>query len=463
MRRILCGTFLACLCVGYAWGQEVASTPASASTLSPPPTIALTVPVGATLQVALEKEVRVKKVGQPIHGLLVEPVYAFDREVIPVGSEVMGRVSEIEGLSGKTRLLAALNANFSPTRRTHVEFDEIILPEGRHLLIETVVTPGSGRVLQLVTTADKKEKKTPTGAASRKMKEAVAEADRKWRSAMAQIKEPGKMRRLARFAVAQLPVHPHYLDAGTVYFLELMKPLDFGSLPLTPPTSREAPSPSCSLLAHARLVTPLSSATVGRDAPVEALLSQPVFSGDRLVFPEGSLLQGSVAEAQPARRFGRNGKLRIRFRELALPHGMGQRVNASLEGVQADQGQQVRLDVESGAQSTSPKKRFLLTGLAVTLAVASYPDSPDIGVSSSSGNARPGAAGGAAGFGLVGILVGAFVRSQPLALAMGLYGAGRSGYSHFLARGRDVVFPKGTAMEIGFWLAGDCSDSAKPD
>jgi hypothetical protein len=34
-------------------------------------------------------------------------------------------------------------------------------------------------------------------------------------------------------------------------------------------------------------------------------------------------------------------------------------------------------------------------------------------------------------------------------MAMGALGASRSIYIHFLARGRDVVFPKNTAMQIG--------------
>jgi hypothetical protein len=32
---------------------------------------------------------------------------------------------------------------------------------------------------------------------------------------------------------------------------------------------------------------------------------------------------------------------------------------------------------------------------------------------------------------------------------MGALGAGRSVYVHFIARGREVVFPKNTAMQIG--------------
>ena len=50
---------------------------------------------------------------------------------------------------------------------------------------------------------------------------------------------------------------------------------------------------------------------------------------------------------------------------------------------------------------------------------------------------------------VVGIVIGATVHSQPLAIAMGAIGAGRSIYNNFVARGTDVVFAKHTAMEIG--------------
>jgi hypothetical protein len=34
-------------------------------------------------------------------------------------------------------------------------------------------------------------------------------------------------------------------------------------------------------------------------------------------------------------------------------------------------------------------------------------------------------------------------------MAMGAFGAARSVYVHFIARGHEVVFPKNTAMQIG--------------
>ena len=475
MRRILCAAFLVCVCVSWASPQDfhsylsspfvTASFVSPSAGASPSATVSLFVPAGTVLQVALVDEVRVKTKGQAIRGLLVETVYAFDQEVIPVGSEVLGRVVEIEGVSRKRRFFAALSFNFSPPRKVHVEFDEIILPDGMRIPMEAEVTPGSGRPLQLITTAQSAKKRTAKDAATEKMKEGVREAKRKWDEAMAQVKTPGRMRRLGRYAVEQLPVHPQYIDAGTVYFAELREPLDFGTKVFTPPAmAADEPLPSCSLLAHAQLLTPLSSATTQKDAPVEAILSRPLFAGDRLLFPQGSLLKGSVVLAQPARSFKRNGQLRIGFNELTLPGGLPQEVTTSIEGIQGGQDENVRLDLEGGTRPANSRKRYLFTGIAVGLAVASHQDSDaEDGVSSTQGGVREGISGGAAAFKVAGAVAGALVRSQSFSLWMGVFGAGRSVYSNFLSRGREVTFPKGTAMEIGFWLTENCDNSAQPD
>jgi hypothetical protein len=61
-----------------------------------------------------------------------------------------------------------------------------------------------------------------------------------------------------------------------------------------------------------------------------------------------------------------------------------------------------------------------------------------------------GAANGASGFKLIGTLVGAFAHSRVVATGFGAYGAAMSVYSHFLARGRDVVYPKDMSMVLEF-------------
>jgi hypothetical protein len=280
---------------------------------------------------------------------------------------------------------------------------------------------------------------------------------------MKQVHEPGKMHKIERYAVAQLPVHPQYIDAGTVYFAELEQPLDFGTEPLTPEiaASIDTPPPPGSSV-HVRLMTGLSSATARKDEEVEAVLSQPLFDGNRLVLPQGSRLEGSVVQARPARRLGRNGQLRMAFHKVVLPDGIEQKVEASLAGVQSGKGQDVTLDSEGGAEANSPKTRYLATGISVGLAFMSSLSDRDAGGGGAGGDTNNRAAGGAGGFKLVGIALGALVHSQPLGMAMGAYGASMSVYTHFIARGRDLEFPKNTAMQIAIGTRASAPSPGSP-
>jgi len=402
------------------------------------------------MQVALDREVRIKKVGQPIHGRVVEPVYALDRLVVPVGSEVTGEVTKIDAISAGKRTLSVLNADFTPLRNVEIGFNELVLSDGRHLPLHTRVTPDSGQIIQFVTAPETKSKKGIKDKASKKTNEAKQQAKQRWEAAMKQLKTPGRVHRLERYAESQLPVHAQYIPAGTVYFAELDDPLDFGSETMTSQMALSlggALAEDC--VVHARLVTPLSSATTQKGQEVEAVLSQPLFDGDRLALPQGSRLKGTVRQVQPARRLKRNGQLRIAFLELIPPDGTEQKVHATLEGVQAGKDANVKLDSEGGAEATTSKSRYLATAASLGLAAVSLGEDSDAVGGGSAGNASNRVAGGAAGFKLVGMVTGALVRSRAFGYSMGAYGAGMSVYSHFIARGQEVVFPKNTAMEIG--------------
>jgi type IV secretory pathway VirB10-like protein len=415
-----------------------------------PQLVSMTVPKGASLQVALDREVRVKSVGQPIHARMVEPVYALDRLVLPVGSEVIGEVTKIEGLSAGKRTLSVLNADFTPLRSVEIGFKEIVLPDGRHLPLHTSVTPDSGQVVQFVTAPETMSKKNIKDKATEKTEEAKQQAKQQWDAAMKQLKMPGRVHRLERYAQSQLPVHAQYIPAGTVYFAELDDPLDFGSEAMTPQLIASLGSPlpeGC--VVRARLLTPLSSATAQKGQDVEAVLSRPLFDGARLILPQGSRLKGTVRQVQPARRLKRNGQLRIAFLELIAPDGIEQKVHATLEGVQAGKDANVKLDSEGLAEATTSKSRYLATTVSLGLAAVSLRGDSDAVGTGSAGNVSNRVAGGAAGFKLVGMALGVLVRSRAFGYTMGAYGAGMSVYSHFIARGREVVFPKNTAMEIG--------------
>ena len=82
------------------------------------------------------------------------------------------------------------------------------------------------------------------------------------------------------------------------------------------------------------------------------------------------------------------------------------------------------------------------------LALASAHTDADARPGDVSGSTGARAAGGIGGFKLVGMAMGVFIHSQPLGMAMGAYGASMSVYSHFIARGQELVFPRNTAMQI---------------
>jgi type IV secretory pathway VirB10-like protein len=446
---------LVVLAAGAAVAQEIPEPqlkPGDARPANPleattgPQQIQLHLPVGTPIQVALPKELRVRKVGQAIEGRVVEPVYAFDQIVVPVGASVEGRISELGKLSGKQRTLSALNADFTPPRDVGVNFDAMVLPNGKRMPIETSVTPGSGRVLQFVTGAEPDKKKGVKDEAAEKTKEAKAQAKQQWDQAMQQIHTPGRAHRLVRWSQKLLPARPQYVPAGTVYFAELKTPLEFGQEMMTPEMAQSlgAKVPEGSLV-RARLLTPLTSASAQVGDAVDAVVSRPVFDGKALILPQGSHLKGTVLQVHPAGLWKKNGQLRLTFKELVPPEGVEQQVEATLAAVQAGKHANVKLDSEGGAEATTSKTRYLSTAVSLALAAASAhqdPDEPAVG----SPGAR--AAGGLNGFKLVGMTMGFLVKSRAFGYAMGAYGAANSVYSNFIARGQEVVFPKDTAMEV---------------
>lgn len=463
--RVVCATLLSLACTAGSAAQEQtpgasqeapplpqlqpgsarpASVQATAPNAQPPQRVTLTVPKGTSLQVALEREVRIKSVGQSVQAQLVEPVYAFDHLVVPVGSKIRGEVTRIEPVSGGKRTLAGLDGNFTPPRKIEVRFTDLKLADGKDIPLHTIVTPGSGQVLKFVSAPDKETKKTVKDLASEKTAEAKQQAKDQWDHAMKQLGTPGRIRRLERYAEAQLPLHYQYIPAGTMYFAELEEALDFGSEPLTAQMAeslgRALPEGS---VVHARLLTALSSATAQKGQDVEAVLSRPLLEGDRLILSQGSKLVGTVGQVQPARRMKKNGQLRIAFHQMVLPDGMEQKVQAALVGVQAGADGNVKLDSEGGAEATNSKSRYGKVALSLGLAA----------IASSDGDGDGGgpavSAGNSHGFKMVGIATTALARSRALSYVTGAYGAGMSIYRNFVARGHEVVFPKNTAMEIG--------------
>jgi hypothetical protein len=405
--------------------------------------------------VALDREVRVRNIGQQVHGKVMEPVYAFDKLVVPAGSDVNGRIAAIEGVSKRKRTVAALNGDFSPYREVHIDFDELILTDGRHLPLQTSVSRGASGVLQFVPAGAEKRvglKTTGRNMASQKVSEARRQVKQQWKTVKKQLHEPAKVHRIERYGMSQLPYHPQYMNAGESFDADLQRPLEFGTEPLRLETLSAigAPPPAGSVV-HALLVTPLNSSRSMKGDSVDAVISQPLVVSNHLFLPEGSHIRGSVLQSRPARRLGRNGQLRIVFHQVVPPSGTQQNVEASLEGVAVAKGEHLSLDSEGGAQVTTPRTRYLTTAISVALASSSIADHDrDAGLhGADGGDVGKGAANGASGFHFLGTIVGALAHSRVVASGFGFYGAAMSVYSHFLARGRDVNYPKDMSMLIG--------------
>ena len=315
MGLITSAILLIFLSAGLVYGQ--ADHPgASEAVAGTSEAVPLEVPAGTPLPVVLDKEVRIHKIGQPIHGKIAEPVYAFDKLVVPAGSEVNGSVTNIARVQALKRTVAALDANLSPTRDVAVTFDQLLMPDGRRVQLHTQVSPAPQGVLQFATATEPKNpaKESKENAAvklaSGKASETKQEISREWETARQQIAAPGKMHRLKRLVIAELPYHPQYFDAGTRFNAELLDPLNFGSEELTPDkVHMVGTTPAAGSVIHALLNTPLSSASVQKGAPVEAMMTEPLFTDSQLILPEGTLLKGSVLQVQPARSLHRNGQL----------------------------------------------------------------------------------------------------------------------------------------------------------
>jgi hypothetical protein len=110
--------------------------------------ISLTVPAGVPLRLYLIKRVS-KRFNAPVEARLLTPVYAFDHEVIPAGTQVLGHVSAVQPVSGWARARAVLGGDFSPLHVAQVEFTSLLLPDGRPMELRTIESPGLNSLVPL--------------------------------------------------------------------------------------------------------------------------------------------------------------------------------------------------------------------------------------------------------------------------------------------------------------------------
>ena len=460
---------LVSLCVPPSFFEEDAAPPASESLAQ----ISLNLPSGTPLRIALDQRTRVDHPGEIIHGKVVEAVYAFDQLVIPAGSIVGGRITTISPVSGVRRTLAYANGDFSPFHKYEVAFETLTLPDGRRLPIKTTTSPGTAEVVHLVSDPDKAKQKSAAGRAADnakqeakgKIQEAREQVHETWQEMMA----PGRIHRLKQFLLSQSPYRRQYLEPGMRFVADLDAPLEFGETTRTgEQLAAVGGEPVSDSTLKARLVAEVSSATATRGTVVTALLTEPLYSPThQLILPANSRLVGRVLQAKPAHKLHRNGELRVIFERIETSEeavqvlsqvqaqakhfqASSQAMIGNLEGVEVARSAHMKLDEEGGARTTDSKTRYLSTGLAVLLAAAAAHPDGERGATDAAGDPGVRTAAGGSGFRLTGAILSLAVKSTPVSIAFGAYGASASIYSNFLSRGHDVVLPKDTPLEIGF-------------
>ena len=400
-----------------------------------------TVPSGVPLRVALERRVAVKRVGEPIAGRLVDPIYVYDRLVLPAGSVVEGHIAAIGGVPIGRRLQALLCGNLTPPREVRAQFDALVLSDGSRLSLDTEPSHGTAHSVRIAKPSKKgEERKSPVQDARDRF---ATE-----RAAMLAFKAPGKLSRLKSRLFEMLPYHRQAWPAGTLFTSVLQEPLT-GLAPIRHEAATVSPAvaESDGQEVTARLLTPISSATARRGAPVEAVVTRPVFSADHtLLIPEGSRLFGDIVEAQRARFLHRNGKVLFAFRQMKLPARAAQGVQGYLAGVETNFEAHLAIDSEGATHVDSPKTRFIFPAIAAAAAGLSFhQDYNARGVPDWDIGGR--AESGAVGLGLIGTLL-AQAGPRALASSIAITGAAFSIYSNFIARGANVVLPANTPVKI---------------
>jgi len=419
--------------------------------------IPLNVNAGAPLRLYLTKRLPMR-IGEPVEGKLIAPVYAFDRIVIPAGAAVRGHVTTLDPVSKGRRVQAIIGGDFTPIHFARVEFTELVMPDGRTLPVRTNASEG----LATLYSPPRPNKKTAKKGGSRPAvltqakEQAQRQIESKTQSIIGLVRGPDKKERIEEFLVKKLPYRPQWYRRNTRFDAVLSQPLEFGTAKLPAESLRDIGLPAADSMAQARLLTPLNSRTAVLNGPVRAVIERPVYSPDRrLMLPEGVLITGHVRRVQRARWFHRGGQLRFTFDRVEPPDFLRtpaiptDRNQIQLAAAESDPASHVKVDSEGNAKATAPKTRLLAPAIALVLASrAADNDAGRNGTASTSGNYGGRSLGGFSGFGYLG--TAAAQSSKTVGAALGFYGLAVSVFSTVVSRGSEVGFPQNAVIDVRF-------------
>lgn len=415
------------------------SAPTAASSVLPhrPGSIPITaiLAAGLPLRVQIDHRYRMRK-GKPIEGRLIDPVYAGEHIVLPVSTRIYGDISGLTPIHGSKRIWARLNGDFTPLKQPVLHFSSVKLPDGSSLPIDAEASERTANMVKMGPPVKKKSRMQKIKAAIHAkfvgIKQGISNA----------FHSKHKSERALQILYGQLPYHPQDIWTGTEFDAVLTQPAIVPDpnanhlLPVTPPHGHIPPG-----TIDVRLITPLTSKTDKYGTPVKAVLTQPYLSKNHkdVILPNGTVLTGLVTQAKPARYWGRNGTLRFTFRQVKLPAGTTENVNAQMTAVEGRKGQNVTVDSEGGAHANSDKGKYMDPLVLGYLAGANALDTNQNQVD---------AATTSNGFGLPARILSILFVSGTTISVFAYYSAGQSVARRWIMRGHQVVFAKNTRMQL---------------
>lgn len=406
---------------------------------------------------------------ETIEARFAEPVWAFDRIVIPAGTEVHGQVTRLDPVPGMVRARAIVGGDFTPLKQAEVSFTSLSLADGRTLPLDTQSSQGLS-IVYVPPSAKKSKRKqntkpvNPSRVRQFLKQQAQSQINSRSRGFFDLIRGPNKREWVENFLLEKVPYHPQWYRAGTRFDAVLNQPLDFGDIVIRSEDLQALGTyPPPDSVVQMRILSNLSSSDADVGESMNGVLSEPLFSPDhKLVLPQGTRLNGKITLARPARMFHRGGQLRFAIEGLELPALAAEQnaqaaastahpepVQAQLTAVEADPGA-VKVDREGTAKATESKTRLLRPAIAALVAAHSMDNDVGKQTASGTGTANPSGRvlGGFSGFGLLGIA--AAQGPHQIAIGLSFYGLAWSVYANLISRGREVTFERNTAMAIRF-------------
>ncbi len=428
----------------------------------------LQVEAGTPLRLYITKRVRYR-VGESVPAKVMEPVWAFDRIAIPAGAVVQGKVVKLDPVPKMARTQAILAGDFTPLKHAQVSFQNLTLPDGRSVPLQTEACQG----LLTLYVPPKPGKKTGTPKASSARasrvrqfveQQAQTQANARSRGLFDMVRAPNKLEWTENYLLTKLPYHPEWYRALTRFDAVLTQPLDFGTVEVARSEVAQADTPPPASIGQMRLVATISSSDSHVGDPMQGVLSQPLFTAQhKLLLPEGTRFTGHITLAQRARYFHRGGKLRFAIEQVDAPENEAaslfngtpentpkpQTVQGQLVEVEADP-KAIKVDSEGTATATESKSRLLRPAIAAIIATKSLDNDAGKQTAAGGGSGTTAARylGGFSGLGLLG--TAAAYGPHPIGSALGFYGLAWSVYSTIISRGNDVTFEKNTAIAIQF-------------